>query len=337
VGQWLRQGKIKKSERHLLAEVCGVDVRTLWNWEKQTPKKLGRPGHSATVRLRVLFRVGREMRRIGWESGWRDVWKELQYLSTSLVQWGVQAFKRRRRARLNERRKMQQVRTEVLKKGAVLCQDSTHVGRVQGQACQAEVIKDRATLKTLALAVGKPLDGKGVCRLLDAIRSRSGLPLVWMTDNGKIYRDILVQKYLKKYQVLHMLNRIYTAQDNGAIEISGRELKTEAILGKGVKLQDHAEAMHRLLLACCKLDGHRPRGSKGYKTAAELERTMPRWYSSVKRAVFYRTACSAIKRAVLDTMTPRQQRTAMREAIFQTLEKFDLIRRTRGGLSRLAC
>ena len=337
MGQWLRQGKIKKSERHLVAEVCGVDVRTLWNWEKQTPKKLGRPGHPASIRMRVLFRVGRQMKRLGWGVGWRDVWKELQDLSTFLVQWGVRAFKAHRKARLNERRKMQQVRTEVLKKGAVLTQDSTHVGRVRGQACQAEVVKDRATLKTLALAVGKPLDGKGVCRLLDAIRSRRGLPLVWMTDNGPAYRDDRVQEYLKKHQVIHLPNRTYTAQDNGASEINVRELKTEAVLGKGVKLQDHAEATDLLLQACCKLDGHRPRGSKGYKTAAELERIVPRWYPAVKRAEFYRSACSAIKRAVLNTMTPRQQRTALREAVFQTLEKFDLIRRTRGGLTKLAC
>jgi len=58
---------------------------------------------------------------------------------------------------------------------------------------------------------------------------------------------------------------------------------------------------------------------------------LPRWYALVDRETFYAAARSAIDAAVLGCSTARARRTAEREAIYQTMERFELISRTRGG------
>ncbi|MCB9915600.1 MAG: hypothetical protein H6828_10690 [Planctomycetes bacterium] len=51
-----------------------------------------------------------------------------------------------------------------------------------------------------------------------------------------------------------------------------RELKEESLLGKGVRVLDIEAARARLLAARDKLDGHRLRRTRGWKTAVEADR-----------------------------------------------------------------
>jgi len=62
----------------------------------------------------------------------------------------------------------------------------------------------------------------------------------------------------------------------------------------------------------------------------------PRAGDLVDRDTFHETACYKIARAVQSAGTPRARRLAEREAIYETMEQFGLIRRTRGGVPRRA-
>jgi len=68
----------------------------------------------------------------------------------------------------------------------------------------------------------------------------------------------------------------------------------------------------------------------GGRTAAELDKTLPRADDLVCRARFYAAACANIERAVLGAPNARARRLAERGAILDTMENFGLVRRTRG-------
>jgi hypothetical protein len=59
---------------------------------------------------------------------------------------------------------------------------------------------------------------------------------------------------------------------------------------------------------------------------------LPRAESIVDRDTFWRAARYNIARAVQGAATPRARRLAARAATWETMEKFGLIRRTRGGV-----
>lgn len=69
---------------------------------------------------------------------------------------------------------------------------------------------------------------------------------------------------------------------------------------------------------------------KGGLTAAQLSRSLPHWQDRTTRRDFYNAACSAI--LAIDASSKRARRSQTREAIFRTLEQFELILRTRGEL-----
>jgi len=225
------------------------------------------------------------------------------------------------------------VRTEVLASNVIWTQDSTHLGRIGFQARQAEVLKDRGPLRTVGLSVGRNATGRDVIDLFEAMKHVRGLPLVAAMDNGPIYVCDEVVEYFQRERMVLLRSRTYTPQDNGAAEVGIGELKAVAGLGKGVQLQTTADTAAKLLAACETLDRNRPRVSKGYRTAMQLDYEMPRWYGRVYRDDFYRQAQNAMQSAAQDGMTARERRHAEREAIYSTLESFGLVKRTRGGRS----
>lgn len=225
------------------------------------------------------------------------------------------------------------MRTEVLASNVIWTQDSTHLGRIGFQARQAEVLKDRGPLRTVGLSVGRNATGRDVIDLFEAMKHVRGLPLVAAMDNGPIYVCDEVVEYFQRERMVLLRSRTYTPQDNGAAEVGIGELKAVAGLGKGVQLQTTADTAAKLLAACETLDRNRPRVSKGYRTAMQLDYEMPRWYGRVYRDDFYRQAQNAMQSAAQDGMTARERRHAEREAIYSTLESFGLVKRTRGGRS----
>lgn len=79
------------------------------------------------------------------------------------------------------------------------------------------------------------------------------------------------------------------------------------------------------------LNKNHVRRSKGLKTADELDERLPS-VAGVDRTAFYQKCRSRMQLAVASAKTIRAGRMAEREAIFETLEEYGLIKRTRGGM-----
>jgi hypothetical protein len=132
-----------------------------------------------------------------------------------------------------------------------------------------------------------------------------------------------------------LLSRPHHPMDNGAAEVGIRELKSHAWLGKGIRVSHH-EAALRIRKSAVQLNACRLRGSRGYLTAQDLAKRMPFWYGRVKRGRFYEETRKAISKAVYGKKGNRA-RQAEREVIYGVLEKYGLVKQTRGDRSRINC
>jgi transposase InsO family protein len=320
-----------------LAQRLEVSERTLRNWArgaKSQVKHWGRPTTPATKRFLARLKVARELKRQGVKAGWRPVVAAVgPMVSTRLVQESVSELKKRHAQRRRKWLASRRVSVKVLSPNAIWTQDATHLGRMNRKAVQAEVVKDRATLGYVDVAVGYPANAEEILLMLNTYKQAQSLPLVWATDNGAQYRDYRVQAFLKHEKVVHLFSRPRLPQDNAAAEKGMRELKEEAELGKGVKVTSLEETARKLAFSWEVLDHQRLRGSKGYRTADELRMCLPSWDKKVKRETFYEQACKYMEIAVKGGGTAREKRQAERQAVYETLEQFQLVEITRGGKS----
>jgi hypothetical protein len=142
--------------------------------------------------------------------------------------------------------------------------------------------------------------------------------------------------YLARHQVVSLRSRPYTPQHNPWIEHGNRDIKAETGLGKGVIIHDEAYSARLVLEAIHRLDGARPRASRGMLTANAVDAALPRLYTVSDRARFYRAACAAREEAVLHVQRTPDRITAAREAVLDTLEDFGYISRSIGGSPRPA-
>lgn len=332
VGQWLLEDP--RLPRRELALRLGVSVSTLKHWRTLAREgalpPLGRPALTAAVRRQACWRVGRAMVHQGFP-GWRVIRKACPGISTMLVQEYVRRFKRCRAEHRRRRIERGRVSVQVLGRDIVWVQDGLHAGRTpEGKAVEAQVVKDRGSLRTVALEVGPAASGDDVIRLWEKARQERGLPLVLASDNAASYCSEAAEAYLKSQKVIHLKSLPRTPQHNGAAESRVRELKDQSGLGKGVVLEDVHEPLNRLAACAARLDAHRLRASKGYKTAIELDAVLPRGYNA-GRERFYKEARRRMQEAVLGAETWRAARLAEREAVYAALESFGLVRRERGG------
>ncbi len=307
-----------------------MTTRTLRHWARHTPRPLGRPPQAPVVRWRISLQVARTLRIQGWTTGWRPVVQALPQYPVRLIQQSVTALKIRHQARVERHRVQARQSVTVLATHAVVVQDATHLGRVGARAVQAEILKDRATLVTIATAVGAAATSEEVLRILEKMKSTTGLPLVWGTDNGPAYRADAVEVYLVREQVVHLRSQPHTPQDNAAAERGIGELKAEAGLGRGTRFVNEDQAIVRLETARRTLNHGRLRASKGYRTSAQLAVALPPWYATVSRETFYARVQQVQEALVHDGLTARARRRAERQAVFQTLEQFGLAEIRRG-------
>ena len=315
-----------------------MSVRTLLNWRKAAgvePRKWGRPPHGPEAVARAHQAVVLESERQGKTSGWRPMAAMLSpVIPVTLVQRVVHDLKAKSRKRKAERSKENRKGMEVLVADAMWSDDSTHLGRIGRKAVEADVLKDRGTLKFKGVSVGGAISGDEVVRELAAADAVGGLPLVLTTDNGKAYESAPVEEYLKRKRVIHVFSRTYCATDNPCAERGMRELKEESGLGKGVKIADVRWAAEKAVGAALLLNA-RPRASKGNRSAEELEESLPRWYDSgINRDDFYDRACQAKRGAVREGMSARERCIAEREAVFGIMVEYGLAKLTGGGYAK---
>jgi len=317
-----------------LAGLADRTTRTLSGWKRRgaSPVGPGRPRYTPQERWRTLRAVARQWKTDGPSTGWREICDQRPELKTRLVQTSLRTIKARHRARVARRQAAQRVHVEVVYRDVLHSQDATHLGRCAGTAVWAEVIKEVATCKTLDLVVlPRATRSEDVIELLEGLLRAGRLPLVWATDNGSPYTSEAVTAWLAEHWVVHLLSLPHTPQHNPWVERSHGELKAESGLGKGVVLSNVEEAEQRAQAARQRLDEYRLRARLGARTAAQIDRSLPSWEGVLDRRTVYDAVCRAREHALLGVHGARARRKAEREATWQILESYGLVRRTRGG------
>ncbi len=152
-----------------------------------------------------------------------------------------------------------------------------------------------------------------------------------VTDNGGPYRACVLECWLARHRVVHLHTLPRTPQHNAACEHGHGELKADAQLPLGRCRAAARTALVRLLDSAVRLDHHRLRATRGWRTAVTTDESTPHWSVHVSRNRFYATAHCRIVRAVLHSNTGRARLRATRRAVLHALEDFKLITVTRGG------
>jgi hypothetical protein len=308
-------------------------VRTLLNWRQAAGrpiKRQGRPPATYAERREVQAAVRWVIKRQGWNIGWRIMVLSLSGARVSVIKWALADLKAARGRKIRKLRAELRVHYHYTHKEVVLAQDSAHVGQSAEGNVWIEALKDPATSFGEVIGDGAPVTTVIVLQHFELLKEEDRLPLVWQTDNCSAYCSTEVARWLKEHQVIHLRSRVATPQDNGSMEKFNGEIKTSfypltPTTYHSTKLEGPSMGSE----ISDRLNAERPRQSKGGKTAYQLTLEVPRWNIKVDREVFYKAACDAIQVAT-QGLKGREARTAEREAIFQTLERFGLLIRTRG-------
>lgn len=307
----------------------------------EAPRPVGRPRTAPSERASVRALVAEQRERQGATTGWRPIYEALctarPKISRMLVEQELASLKREERTKKQRAIEAARQSVEVLGRDTVWGEDTTHLGRLAPKGeCAGELIRDRATTATVSLTVGPPPNAQDILDdLRQAALARGGWPLVLQMDNASIYLSLPVRRELEAQRVIVLRSRVHTPTDNAPTERGHRDFKDETGLGKGVELLSHAEAAARLVPALIRLDRGRLRASRGWHTAAELDRIVPRADACVDRDAFHDRARAAMTAAVLGLEDPDAARRAEREALITTLCEFGLARRHVGRRHRV--
>lgn len=297
--------------------------------------KPGRPPLSDEKYLLAHKIVESEWRHQGVGAGEGSIAQALKGLiSIYHVRKCLKKLKRQHKRKLARIRKENRLHVEAKARDAMWSVDATELER-KPEILQAETIREVCTTKTLAATVGPPACAKDFIRNLEnAAEERGCFPYVLISDNGPVYRCKKVRRFLRRHQVIQLLNLPFTPQHNSTAETGIRELKEHAVNENGEVPAGENSWITGIQGALRTLNHRRLRKTRGYRTAAQVDLAMPRASDMVPREVFFKAACSAIWKAEADTLargaTVRERRRAVREAIFATLESFGLIHRWRG-------
>ncbi len=341
VGRSLREGRVKRGERKALAAALDVTVRTLRNWQRADPRRPGRPPRAEAERRKDLYAVARAWRRAGRAAGWVKVMAELAVpVPRALVHELLAALKARRARRMRERAERERVSTEVLYRDALGSLDATNVG----EGAEAVALRDAGTTATPALSAGPPSTGEDLVHVLEAAEKERGTaPLALAIDNGGPMRSHAMHAWADEKGVVLVYSLPRTPQHNAWSETGLRDLKLEAGIATrrmrpgrgraegGADPSRVARIALRLEGARRRIDTRLRRTTRGGLTASALDAAMPRWQPCVDRVAFHDAACTAIREALAVPGTARARRRREREAVLATLERFGLVRRTRGG------
>ena len=338
IGRWLREENPPREARVALAEAKRVTSRTLCSWKHLDPAKPaaspGRPRLSEERLHEASEAVRGELERQGWQVGEGPIHRALGgRFPLARIRRVLKELKAEHRAR--KRKHVEEARKSMRScaRDAVWAIDATHLGRnLLRMAVEAEVIRELASTRTIGISIGLPATAEEVIALLErTARERGTLPLVLICDNGPAYRSERVREWCKQHKIILLYSLPRTPQHNGACEHGMRELKGEAMLGKGVLVLDTEEVRARLEESVGRIDGCRLRTTRDWKTAVEADECNTPWSALVDRERVYAEITCAVERALIHSTGERARRRAKREAILDTLQQLNLITRTRGG------
>lgn len=332
IGQWLMEEK-RKVPQEELARSLGITPRTLRNWKKKAEDcrspVIGRPTYSSDERKRAMILICRELRKQGYPGSPAIYHRLKEKVPRRLVNEYVKLFKAKHLKRKTDAIKENRISIEVLKKDVIWSQDGTHIGRMNGKAIEAQVIKDRGSLKTIGVLVGQTATENEIITQLSELKKVRQLPLVWMTDNGAAYVGEELKTFLKQEQVIHLRSAPRVPQHNAAAEKNMCELKRASLLGKGVVLESVNEGFERLAKAAELINYNRPRSSKGYKTSSELEIELNPCHDKIDRNSFYMSCVKELK-TIDECNEKRCAVMRKREAVFKRLSELNMLKINRG-------
>ena len=321
IGSWLQTAP--RGTTSLVSSMLAVSERTLRSWKKlareqsSIPKR-GRPERSQSEKHDLKEQISAEWLRQG-KPGWRPVHQALANTNVPvrLIQETIKENKLNDRVKARRARESQRVNVAIKKPGAILSQDSTQMPDKSSK----EVFKDPASKKVWVRSnEAGSVRAKECLRYLRYLKARGRLPLVWMTDNGSAYTSKVVQKYLEQNQVIHLRSLPRVPQHNATGEIAVREFK-----------QAFESTGNRLNQAVLTLNHRRKRRTLGWTTADQFYKIYFREITVKQRQEFYSACRGAIMNSTAKLLSRHEKRQAEREAIYETLERFNLAVRTRGG------
>jgi len=320
VGLWLKSAP--RGSQATLAQALKVSTRTVRSWKSQAqalPKKRGRKRAGTT--LKDLLTIARE-----WERqccpGSRPIIKNLPHLRVRLIREVIAGLKRKKRKRHRENQIINRTSILVKKPGVMLAMDAATIPTEGGDHI---VYRDRGILSTNAKKCETQFATSiDTLKTLSLLKENDELPLVLATDNGSPFVSDVVEDFLAYNKVIHLKSLPRVPQQNGSAESTVGDIKS----GKkyGLTVQE----------SCFALNQHRLRSSLNWQTPAQAKQKNFTLYSLNQREAFYEATCSAINTALIGIKNAKEKRKAEREAIFQTLETFSLIVKTRGCRSNLA-
>ena len=334
IAAWLESEALPQGEKTRVAAMMAVTLRTLERWLADPPRKAGRPGHTEAEYRAALRPVREAVQAMGWKTGAEAVcrWLGLR-LPLRVVRAVLRAWKTRHEERRKRRLAQQRLTVAVAQRDAVWCLDATMLGRVDGERVWGLALRDLGSGRTLALSAGGAPTGAAVVELLEwAWHQYGALPRVLCSDNGPENVNREVGCWLHDRQVIHLRNLPHTPQHNAWAERGMGELKGAVELGKGAEFGSLEEAAALLDLAWRRVDRETPRRVLSWRTREVGYEEMATCYTPGSHAGFYRTARSAVEKAVRGASTARARRRAERGAIYATLEQDGLVKRTRGGV-----
>lgn len=319
VGLWLLTAP--RGTQKIVSRSLEVTDRTLRSWKKKAKVEargeVRRGRKPGKLDLFMQIKIGREWQKQGYP-GSRPVEKALRDVPIRQVRQVIAAIKRRKEERYQAHRKRVRVRIKVVKPNVVVTMDGA-----SPESGDFVVVRDRADLSVNATACESHLASKDTIQVLNKLKSKDDLPLVVGTDNGSPFCSEAVKDYLKEHKIIHLKSLPYVPQHNGSCENAVKEFKT--LIGK-YRLGPEE--------ACRRLNEGRLRASLSWQTSCQYRKEKQKPWSREAREEFYDAATKAIRESQAGTKSVYEKRKAEREAIFQTLENFELITRTRGSPSR---
>lgn len=322
-----------------VAKRLEVSKRTLRSWKlkakKDCNKRSGRPSYTIKEHRRALILVARELRKQGHPGSPAIACALKNKVSLRLVRLYVGKINLRRRKILREARELNRVAVVVKASNVIWSQDGTHLGRMGRKPVEAQLIKDCASKKVICVSTGKSADSVNIVSIFESIKHNREMPLVWMTDNGSCYVNKEVESYMRNEQIIHLRSLPRVPEHNGVAERMMCELKKASLLGKRTVLYDQKLAHEKLVECVQKINLNRKRTTLGFKTSSEVDDEFSNKLLLFDRQSFYEEYCKQ-KEQLLKTKKGHQLKLYEREMVMCLLEKYELIKRTRGGKEYVA-
>jgi hypothetical protein len=304
-------------KQKIVAKVLSVTSRTLRN-RKRAKSFNKNPGPiKKAIRFNEQLKIAKEWKRQGYP-GSRPVVAALPQLRIRSIREVISKLKSRRGKRRSLRKVMARKNIKVHHPGTVTSFD----GATTDNNANYLVQRDRASLTIEVHRCDSHLKAQDTMSALTRLKIEDRLPFIVCTDNGSQLCADVVRDFLDKNYIIHLKNLPHVPQHNGACEIAVREFKEVFI-----ENCDVAKTLKSL-------NENRKRKSLNWHTAKEFYNENFKTISTDERMKFYETTKSNISMATFGIQNAKEKRKLEREAIFKTMESFNLITITRGNQNR---